>query len=53
MDVSEVEDIGQLKALAYDETRQIAMHQRNLQVLEERISQLEQDATEQPSVVSQ
>ena len=45
MDISTVTDITRLKSLAYDTVITIEQQQQNLRIIQERISQLENNAS--------
>lgn len=46
MDLDQITDIQQLKALAYDELQRAEVAKQNLQIINQRIFTLEQEATE-------
>lgn len=43
MDISTVTDVKELKALAYDTLQLVEIHQNNLRLIRQRLSELEQD----------
>jgi hypothetical protein len=47
MDLSEITDIIQLKAMAYDELQRLEMAKQNLQMINQRMSEVEQQLMEQ------
>lgn len=44
MDISNVTDVKELKALAYDTLQIVEIHQNNLRLIRQRLSELEQVA---------
>lgn len=49
MDISTISDINQLKAMAYDTLQAIELQQNNLRLIQQRIVELEQSASEKKS----
>lgn len=49
MDLEQITDIQQLKAMAYDELQRAEVAKQNLQVINQRIYALEQQAAEEQS----
>ena len=49
MDISSITDIDKLKAMAYDTLNVIEQQQQNLRILQERITQVEQEAQQKKS----
>lgn len=48
MDISTINDVNQLKALAYDTLQAVEVQQNNLRLIQQRINELQQ---EQPAEV--
>ena len=46
MDITKIDDIKELKSLAYDESVKLNIAQRNLQIIEARIAELEKEIKE-------
>lgn len=46
MDISSVNDLKELKALAYDAVQTIEVQQNNLRIIQNRIAELEKSADE-------
>lgn len=44
MDISTVTDVKELKALAYDTLQLVEIHQNNLRMIRQRLSEIEQAA---------
>lgn len=46
MDLSQISDIDKLKALAYDELQRLEISKQNLQLINQRMSELQQSQAE-------
>jgi hypothetical protein len=47
MDITKITDVKELKAMAFDEMQKVQVAQNNLQIIQQRIAQVQEEANKQ------